>query len=155
MTGETGSIKRICDNSCLPLPLLLLADPSVEMIRKYIDNSIGIVCELDSVIIGALLMQAAGPRGMEIMNIAVDEAHQKKGIGKRLLQEAVKTAKLMGMERLEICTGNSSVGQLLLYQKCGFRIVGVEPDFFRKNYPEKIFENGVECRDRIRLEMPL
>jgi len=42
---------------------------------------------------------------------------------------------------------------MMLYQKCGFRIVGVELDYFRKNHEEKIFENGIECRDMIRMRM--
>ncbi|WCN36270.1 hypothetical protein [Aneurinibacillus uraniidurans] len=37
-------------------------------------------------------------------------------------------------ETVEIGTGNSSIGQLALYQKCGFRIIGVDRDFFIKHY---------------------
>jgi hypothetical protein len=44
---------------------------------------------------------------------------------------------------------------LALYQKCGFRIVGVDLDFFIRHYPEKIYENGIQCRDMIRLSLDL
>lgn len=50
---------------------------------------------------------------------------------------------------LELCTGNSSMGQLVLYQKSGFRIVGVNVDYFVRNYKELIFENGIQYRDMI------
>ena len=155
MPDETCQISCCADISTIPLDLLLLADPSEDMINQYLHSSTGIVCEMDGAIIGALLMAQTQPHIMEIMNVAVYGEHQHRGFGKALIMEAVKTAREMGAARLEIGTGNSSVSQLLLYQKCGFRIVGVVPDFFRKNYPEKIFENGVECRDQIRLEMLL
>ena len=59
---------------------------------------------------------------VEIKNIAVREDRQGQGLGKKLLQEAIRVAKNKGYERIEIGTGNSSIGQLALYQKCGFRI---------------------------------
>ncbi|KHF37127.1 putative N-acetyltransferase YvbK [Paenibacillus sp. P1XP2] len=52
-------------------------------------------------------------------------------------------------------TGNSSLNQLGLYQKCGFRMVRIERDYFVNNYPEPIFENGIPCRDQIVLELML
>ncbi len=61
----------------------------------------------------------------------------------------------MGYKTLEVCTGNSSIGQLALYQKCGFRMSGIERDFFIKHYHEPIFENGIQCRDRVRLTQEL
>ena len=39
--------------------------------------------------------------------------------------------------------------------KLNTEIVGVEPDYFRKNHTEKIYENGIECRDMIRMRMEL
>lgn len=68
---------------------------------------------------------------------------------------AIQVAKSKGYKTIEVGTGNSSVGQLALYQKCGFRIIGVDMDFFIKHYPELIFENGIQCRDMIRLSQDL
>ena len=92
---------------------------------------------------------------MEIMNVSVDEAYQNQGIGKRLIKKAIQKAKTLRMKKIEIGTGNTSVIQMLLYQKCGFRIVGIDFDYFRIHYKEKIMENGIECRDMIRMEMIL
>lgn len=86
------------------------------------------------------------------MNISVDEMYQNQGIGRQLIENAVQKAKDMGMKKMEIGTGNPGVVQMLLYQKCGFRIVGIDFDYFRVNYKDRIFENGIECRDMIRME---
>jgi ribosomal protein S18 acetylase RimI-like enzyme len=92
---------------------------------------------------------------MEIMNVSVYEEYQNQGIGRQLITRAIEFAKTSGMKTLDIGTGNPGVIQMMLYQKCGFRIVGVEPDYFRKNHTEKIFENGIECRDMIRMRLEL
>jgi ribosomal protein S18 acetylase RimI-like enzyme len=59
------------------------------------------------------------------------------------------------MHTLEVGTGNSSIGQLALYQKCGFRITGIDYNYFIRHYDEPIFENGIPCRDMIRLAIDL
>ena len=92
---------------------------------------------------------------LEIKNIAVDEASHGKGLGTMLLHDAIDRAKSNGCKRIIIGTGNSSVGQLYLYQKVGFRITGINPNFFSHHYQETIMENGIECRDRIILTKEL
>jgi ribosomal protein S18 acetylase RimI-like enzyme len=137
----------------IPTDLLLLSDPSEEVIAEYIHLSTNFIARLDSKIVGALLLLKTRPRTMEIMNISVYEEYQNKGIGKQLINKAIEYAKENKVQSLEIGTGNPGVIQMMLYQKCGFRIVGVELDYFRKNHDEKIFENGIECRDMIRMRM--
>ena len=83
------------------------------------------------------------------------EDQQGKGFGKQLVIDAIEVAKSRGYRTIEIGTGNSSIGQLALYQKCGFRITGVDIDFFIRHYPEEIFENSIQCRDMIRLSQDL
>lgn len=42
-----------------------------------------------------------------------------------------------------------------LYQRCGFSIESIEKDYFVRHYPDPIYENGIECRDMVRLRMEL
>jgi ribosomal protein S18 acetylase RimI-like enzyme len=137
----------------IPIDLLLLSDPSEEVINEYIKSSIRFIAKSDRKIVGALLLLMTRPRTMEIMNISVYEDYQNKGIGKRLIDSAIDYAKESKVKVLEIGTGNPGIIQMMLYQKCGFRIIGVELDYFRKNHNERIFENGIECRDMIRMRM--
>ncbi len=69
--------------------------------------------------------------------------------------DAIEVAKSKGYRTIEVGTANSSIGQLAFYQKCGFRITGVDKDFFVRHYPEEIFENGIQCRDMVRLSQNL
>lgn len=78
------------------------------------------------------------------------ESKHGKGIGKKLLANAFKYAKDEGYKEIEVGTGNSSIGQIALYQKMGFRMYEIDIGFFDRNYNEKISENGILCRDMIR-----
>jgi len=137
----------------IPLDLLLLSDPSEEVIAEYIHLTTKFIAKLDTKLVGVLLLLKTRPKTMEIMNISVYEEYQNKGIGRQLIYKAIEYAKENKIKTLEIGTGNPGLIQMMLYQKCGFRIVGVELDYFRKNHQEKIFENGIECRDMIRMRM--
>jgi len=139
----------------VPMELLLLADPSEHLIREYLQNATVFTAKRNSEVVGALVMVSTRPRTMEIMNVSVYEAYQNQGIGKQLLLSAIEHARNSMVKTVEIGTGNPGVVQMLLYQKCGFRIVGVEPDYFRKLHKERIMENGIECRDMIRMRLEL
>ena len=138
-----------------PWELLLSADPEKSLVEKYLNLGETFIARLNENTIGVIVLLEKHPGIMEIMNVAVSEPFQNRGIGRRLVTFGIKRAGEKGMTKVEIGTGNPGVGQMLLYQKCGFRIIGVDLDFFRRNYPEKIYENGIECRDMIRMEIIL
>ena len=149
------NIRKIGKNENLPFELLLLADPSRDYILEYVENGVIFVAEIEQQIIGVYVLLPTSPEIIELMNIAVREDHQGLGIGKQLVMDAVKVARKKGYTTLEVGTGNSSIRQLILYQKCGFRMIGVDTDFFVKHYPKVIFENGIQCVDMIRLARKL
>ena len=64
------------------------------------------------------------------------------------LSEIKVLAKKMGATELLVGTGNSSLSQLGLYQKCGFRMSYIKAGFFA-SYPEPIYENGIQCLDMV------
>lgn len=139
----------------LPIELLLSADPSRTMIEEYTSRGECFLAEIEQQTIGVYVLLPTRPQTVEIVNVAVAEEQHGRGIGKQLVGDAVRTARTKGYKTIEIGTGNSSIRQLALYQKCGFRIVGIDQDFFIRHYSEKIFENGILCRDMIRLSQDL
>ncbi|MFU1792459.1 GNAT family N-acetyltransferase [Paenibacillus azoreducens] len=150
--GESAVLRLKHPQEELPKELLLLADPDWEQIGKYLDQSSWTVAERDGMIIGVCGLMPLEPAVAEIMNAAVDPAYQGKGYGKRLILSALEQARTDGYKKVIVRTGNSSLDQLGLYQKCGFRMIRIERDYFVNNYPEPIFENGIQCRDQVILE---
>lgn len=43
----------------------------------------------------------------------------------------------------------------MLYQQEGFDLKVLDRDYFVRNYPEPIWENGIQCRHRLILEKEL
>jgi ribosomal protein S18 acetylase RimI-like enzyme len=148
-------IRELNINEEPPINLMLLADPSRKLIEEYLNRGVCYVGEKNNKITGVYVLLPTRPGTVEIVNIAVSENEQGKGIGKQLLMDAIQRSTAGGYTTIEIGTGNSSIGQLALYQKCGFRITSVDHDFFIRHYEEKIFENGIRCRDMIRLSQDL
>jgi ribosomal protein S18 acetylase RimI-like enzyme len=148
-------IKKLNETEELPMELLLLADPSENIVKEYTTRGECFVAELEKKIVGVYVLLPTRPETIELVNVAVAEEMHGMGIGKQLVMDAVKVAGEKGYKTIEVGTGNSGVGQLALYQKCGFRIVGVDLNFFVRHYPEEIYENGIQCRDMIRLSQDL
>lgn len=138
-----------------PFFLMLEADPSLENINSYIESSYVIGCFSQNKLCGVVTLTPSRPKVLEVSNIAVEKDFRGKGLGKMLLKEAIEYAKKNNFHLLEIGTGNSSLTQLSLYQKVGFRITGIIPNYFIEKYPDKIIENEIWCRDMVRLSMDL
>lgn len=136
-----------------PFELLLEADPSIRKIKEYVETGKCFIA-VDQEVQGVYILMEQTPNQPEIMNIAVKKESRGRGIGKLLLQDALNRAEEMGATSVEIGTGNSSIAQLALYQKCGFRMCGIIKGFF-DDYPEPIVEDGIRCRDMIRLSYQL
>lgn len=138
------------------LPLLLLADPSEEMIRRYLlDGELYAWLTEEEETVGVLHLLEVDPGVVEIKNMAVRELYQGQGHGKQLIDAVLKRLRERGMNQVIVYTGNSSIGNLAFYQKVGFRMMNIEHDYFLNEYQTPIFENGIRCRDRVHLELPL
>ena len=144
-------IQQLKNKDQIPWNLLLLADPSKGKVEEYLDNSIVYVATLNNKIIGEYVLTNITSGVMELKNIAVDKKYQGQGLGKQLVLDAINKAKNKKAKRIEVGTGNSSLLQLALYQKCGFKIIGIDKGFFYRNYKQEIIENGIKCVDMIRL----
>ncbi|ARK29898.1 GNAT family N-acetyltransferase [Halalkalibacter krulwichiae] len=148
-------IRLLNRNENPPMDLLILADPSREIVADYLRRGECYIAEMEKQIIGVYVLLPTRPETVELVNVAVAEKIHGRGIGKRLVMHAIETARGKGYKTIEIGTGNSSMGQLALYQKCGFRMTGIDIDFFVKHYREEIFENGIQCKDMVRLSQEL
>lgn len=145
-------IRLLGQEEPLPMDLLLEADPSEKLVRAYCAEGRCYVAEEAEEMLGVYVLVPLDDAVAEIKNVAVAEEFRGKGLGKNLVLHALAEAEHLGFRQIRIGTGNSSVGQLALYQKCGFRMVSIDRDFFIRNYPEPIVENGIICRDLVYLE---
>lgn len=140
------------------MSLLLEADPNEDKITAYLPDSLcyGVFFDNQCIAVCALLPLKDSPEGktFELINIAVASDFQSKGIGSQLLGHVIQTMKSEQARKLILGTGTFGY-QLAFYQRAGFRVCSVDRDFFLKNYPEPIYENGIQHKDMLRLELDL
>lgn len=148
-------IKEITDKNQIPWDLLLDADPSRKVVEEYLTDGKLYGAYLDQKLIGEFVLVKLSNTVWELKNIAVAVQQRGKGFGKMIVMDAIKKAKDFGAKRIEVGTGNSSLNNIAMYQKCGFKITGIEKDFFVKNYKEEILENGIKCTDMIRMSIEM
>lgn len=139
----------------IPYALLLLADPDKSKIDHYLPGSEIFIVREEDLVIGICVLKKQDPFHYEVMNIAVEPDYRGRGIGKSLLLHAIEIARGAGGAFINIATGNTSSGQIALYQKVGFVITEIIKDYFVENYPEPIWENGIQCRDRVVMHLAL
>jgi len=148
-------IRQLRKDEKIPYDLLLLADETLEAINKYIFGSDIYVLEQENRIIAVYVLQSINKNEAEMKNIAVATDYQGQGIGKLLLRDATRKAKGKGFKTIIIGTGDAAVRQLHLYQKEGFEVFDVKKSFFIDNYPEPIYENGIQLKHMIMLKKEL
>lgn len=139
----------------IPFELLLLADPSRDLIAEYLPLSELYIARLDNDLVGVVVLLPLDGNTIEIKNIAVNPEFQGLGIGSFMIRNVTKIASIKKAHTLLIGTADSSLPQLHLYQKLGFEISEIKEDFFEKNYQEHIYENGIQARHMIMLSKQL
>ncbi len=156
--GGAGVDVRLADDAAgveALVPLLLLAEPSERALRWSLAHLSDAVYRLD---VGGALAGAATVRWegdpCEIVELAVGPDRQGQGLGRRFLDWIAAEARRRGRRAVEVGTANASLGNIAFYQKCGFRMDHVRPDYFWY-YPEPVVEHGIVARDMLVLRLDL
>ena len=129
------------------IPLLLLAEPSERSLRWSLDHLSDAVYEmtLDGHAVAAATVRWDGDP-CEIVELGVAESEQGKGLGRRMVAWLLDEARRRGKRAMEVGTANASIGNIAFYQKCGFRMHHVRPDYFWYQKPPR-YEHGIRVRD--------
>ena len=143
---------QVRENKKLYLELLLLADEEEAMIDKYLERG-DMYALLDGEKAAAVcVITREGEGEMEIKNVAVDPSYQKKGLGKRIIEEV--WAKYPEAKTLFVGTGDSPM-TVPFYKACGFTPSHRIENFFTAHYTHPIYESGVRLVDMVYLRRPL
>lgn len=134
------------------LPLLLMADESEEIVRNYLgEGALFAVKTEKSDTIGCILLTDVSQKIVEIKNIALIPEYRGKGYGKKCINYIFRWAKERKKEKVIVGTANSSIDNILFYQKCGFRFFEIKKNFFAQ-YPDPVIENGIIAMDMVYFE---
>lgn len=137
------------------LQLTLCADPSRKLINSYLKRACCFQLLEAKQLVGIVALLPTRPETIEIVNLAVLGSYQNQGYGQRLLNFVLDFARQQNYLSVEIGTGSTSFQQLALYQKYGFRMTSIDQDYFVRHYETPIFENQLELKDMVRLQLIL
>lgn len=80
--------------------------------------------------LGPALPLESGRHVLEIRGLAVDPAHQGRGIGRLLMAAAVEAATARGARKLTLRVLSSNATARALYESCGFAVEGILRETF-------------------------
>ncbi|MBE4186938.1 GNAT family N-acetyltransferase [Vibrio parahaemolyticus] len=130
-------------SSQIPLDLLLEADPSEASISSYLSDSWCFAALDNGRVLAACIVKPQANSLAEIFNVSVYPKLQGQGVGSELLKSVLSQLSSKGISRVELGTGTFGY-QLTYYQRLGFRVDSIVKDHFLLNYPEPIYENGIQ-----------
>ena len=79
----------------------------------------------------AVLMM--GSDDAELLNIAIAEAYQRKGMGRRMLESLMQIARDKRKFRVLLEVRSSNLAAITLYCLAGFHEIGVRREYYRSN----------------------
>lgn len=150
--------ERYCD-------LLLLADEQWDMVECYLNRGeMFAVFATDAVellperALGCMIVtdegvDEDGARIAEVKSLAVAPNHQRRGVGRALLEHAARYC-ADKFDILQVGTGDSPL-TVPFYEACGFVRSYVVPNFFIDRYDHPIIEAGVQLKDMAYLQKTL
>lgn len=131
------------------LPLLLLAEPSESALHWSLQNLSDAIYRMEEsgTAVGAATMRwRKAP--YEIIELGIATERQGEGLGKRFVAWLIAEGRRRNVREMFVGTSNSSIDNIVFYQKCGFRMYEVRRDYFWY-HKEPLFENGLQVRDMI------
>ena len=129
------------------IPILLQAEASEGALRWSLENLSDTVYRLDEdgkPVGAATLRWNKAP--VEIIELAIADNRHRQGLGRQMVDYLIAEARRRGKPELFVGTANSSIGNILFYQKCGFRMDHIRKDYFWYHQPPD-YENGLQVRD--------
>ena len=140
---------KISEDKKRYLSLLLLADEQEDMIDRYLPRGEMYALE-DGGVKAVCVVTDAGDGVLELKNLAVEPAAQRKGYGKALIAFLLREYRTQ-YAVLQVGTGDSPL-TIPFYEACGFTRSHVIRNFFPDNYDHPIFEGGVQLVDMVYLK---
>lgn len=101
-----------------PVDREVISDPERHLLQK---GGAVLFARLDGRIIGTCGLKKHGEREVELVKMAVSEATQGRGAGRRLLEAAIERARTLGADTLFLWTSSRLEPALALYRNLGFQ----------------------------------
>ena len=130
------------------------ADDSESEIASYIDlGEVLVARDEQGIVVHVQIVMCEEAGAIEIKSIAVRDGQRSQGIGGALIEADVERCRKSGTPVIRLATAAASTDALKFYQRHGFRLVRIIPDFYVAERGYRPIEvNGIPLRDEVILE---
>jgi predicted N-acetyltransferase YhbS len=139
-------------------PLFAEAEDSRVQLESYLHRGRVLVARDGPEVVGHLqLLPTEREDEVELKSMAVVATRRGTGIGRTLVDAALRRSAATGHSLMVVSTAAADVDNLRFYQRRGFRFIRVERDAFGpgSGYPDPIVIDGIPLRDRLWLAQEL
>lgn len=144
--NKSVNIKKEKENKEQYMDLLLEADPSENMINKYLKDGELFVLTYKDEVAGIAVVLEMDKDAVELKNIVIKSQYRGQGLGKKMLKYLVDNYKTRYKKIIVGTTENN----IPFYVKQGFdKYEKTVKDFFIDNYDEEIKDGDLICTDLI------
>jgi len=121
-------LPAIVEIEAVAFPRPWCMDTFADILRRP-ETDLLVAADGDAVVGYTVLVRATGEA--ELANLAVSPTHRGRGIGEALLEQAVRTLVDLGVRHLYLAVRASNRGAIRLYERFGFRGIGVHRSYYR------------------------
>lgn len=146
MPRETRMQVKKIENKEDYIDLLLEADPSKDMIHKYLNDSDVYAIQKEDELISIAVISTISRKTLELKNLVTRENYINRGYAKTLLKHLCGNYK-QKYDRMLVGTTENNIP---FYVKQGFdKYEKTIKNFFIDNYNEEIWDGDLHCTDLI------
>jgi ribosomal protein S18 acetylase RimI-like enzyme len=137
--------------------LLREAEDSTSEIESYLDKGDLFLYTDGEMVVGHVLVTPLAHDEQELKNLAIAEGRRRLGLGRSMIGAVLTELRARGARRVEVATSGADTGNLEFYQRCGFRLLRIERDYFSpaRGYPEGFSLFGLPASDLVVLDQTL
>lgn len=113
-----------------PLDIAVLSNPEEHIIDK---GGAILSALIDGEVTGVIGLRPFGDNCMELTKMVVDERWRGRGIGEKLMQAALETARQKGAEKVVLFSNTTTAAPAVrIYYRTGFKEVPLEPGVYKR-----------------------
>lgn len=122
------------------------------LLEDWLENPTLFAAEYNGEIVGFIeLSHETWNNRLRISNIHIEDSHRRKGIGAKLIEQAINFAKDKKIRALVLETQSCNYPAISFYMKCGFSIIGFDLTCYSN---EDIEKREVRIEMALTLETP-
>lgn len=143
-------IQEITQNKLSYAKILCESDPNINLVNDYLREGQLFAYFYHQIPVSFIVIQQVDNDTIEIKNLLTIDTYRGHGFARQLIQYIEN--RFQDIPRIIVATANSSMFNMSFYTKLGYHYCYKIDNYFIDNYPQEIYENGIQAIDLMYFE---